>query len=168
MKIRKAMWIARGRALRISIPGVLLDRRKRRLSAARLYNTHPGNPIIAFRDRDIVFQSSVMVISNRRRLSGCRLKSCRFHHFWIFRGFYCFAERIISIFIVSCYNPNKSGSKFSVKFVFISFAIHCDSWWVSRPKVKAQRVSAGLRSSRCGVTMCFDLWLLRKPWFQNP
>ena len=28
---------------------------------------------------------------------------------------------------VSCYNPNKSGSKFSVKFVFISFAIHCDS-----------------------------------------
>lgn len=31
------------------------------------------------------------------------------------------------IVVVSCYNPNRFGSKFLVKFVFVSFIIHCVS-----------------------------------------
>ena len=56
MKIRKAMRIARGRALRISIPGILLDATVGKGVLLRpewqlLHNTHHQTLIVTFRDR---------------------------------------------------------------------------------------------------------------------
>ena len=91
-------------------------RRKRRLSAPR---TLPcGLPSNSHNPRQERLAPKCDAGNWRAVLWKLDWNTCRFHHFLIFRDFYCFAERIIFIFIVIYIPIQISGN------LYFSISVH--------------------------------------------